>query len=141
MSAFVFGVRLSADDAGLRVSSRDLPGLVTWGANEQEALAEAEDALDSVIADAIDRDIELPAPTPVRKGEFAVSPSAHIAAKLAVWRAFRDAGISKSDLAKRLGVGENEARRILDPYHGTKLERLDAAARALGKRLTVGLAA
>jgi antitoxin HicB len=40
-------------------------------------------------------------------------------------------------LAKKLGVRETEIRRMLDPDHGTKLDRLDRAMRALGRRLVV----
>ena len=38
-------------------------------------------------------------------------------------------------LAKKLGIAEGEARRILNPRYGTKLDRLEAALAALGHRL------
>ena len=53
--------------------------------------------------------------------------------------AFRAAGISKSELARRLGKQENEARRILDPDYPTKLTALDAELRALGKQVLVSV--
>ncbi len=46
--------------------------------------------------------------------------------------------MSKSELARRLGVRETEARRILDPMHATKLPRLQEALVIFGKRLVVG---
>jgi antitoxin HicB len=49
------------------------------------------------------------------------------------------AGISKSELAQRVGKDEKETRRILDPRHPTKLPALTASLRALGKRLVVGV--
>src|SRR3989304_337447 len=67
---------------------------------------------------------------------FAVAPD--VAAKLAVLESFVAAGISKSELARRLGKDEKEVRRILDPKHPTKLPALTAALRALGKRLVGG---
>ena len=51
--------------------------------------------------------------------------------------AFSAAGIPKSERARRLGVSENEACRILDPLHATKLPRLAQALAALGRRLVV----
>ncbi len=62
-----------------------------------------------------------------------------MAAKLAVLEAFAASGLSKSELARRIGKNEREARRILDPRHPTKLPALTAALRALGKRLVVGV--
>jgi antitoxin HicB len=59
--------------------------------------------------------------------------------KLAVLEAFGAAGISKSELARRLGKDEKEVRRMLDPRHPTKLPALTAVLRALGKRLVVGV--
>jgi antitoxin HicB len=62
-----------------------------------------------------------------------------VAAKLAVLEAFADAGISKSELGRRIGRDEKEVRRILDPLHPTKLPLLSAALAALGRRLVVGV--
>ena len=51
----------------------------------------------------------------------------------------REAGISKTQLAKRLGVDEKEVRRLLDPRYGSKLPRIAQAISALGRRLVVSL--
>jgi len=61
------------------------------------------------------------------------------AAKLAVLDAFRETGIVKSDLARRMGKDEKEIRRILDPRHATKLPALTAALEAMGQRLIVAV--
>jgi antitoxin HicB len=41
------------------------------------------------------------------------------------------------DLAKRIGVSETVVRRMLDPKHNTKPEKIQAALAALGKRIVV----
>ena len=64
---------------------------------------------------------------------------AQTAAKAALYLALREAGLSKRQLAARLGCDEKEVRRLLDPRHPSKLPRLQAALVALGKRLTVRL--
>ena len=46
--------------------------------------------------------------------------------------------MSKVQLAAVLGVDEKEVRRLLDPYHPSKLNRIDELLRRLGKRLVVG---
>ena len=136
-----FPVRLTPLEDEVIVTCRDLPEVVTSGRNEAEALEMAEDAIDVAVSFAIDDGIEVPEPSEPQIGETLVNLPAQTAAKLAVWRAFLAAGISKSELARRLGVGENEARRILSPRYRTKLDRLEEAARALGARIVIDLAA
>ena len=72
-----------------------------------------------------------------RESEYLIVLPAQLAAKLAVYRAWRAAGISKVALAKKLGIAEGEARRILNPRYGTKLDRLEAALAALGHLLLI----
>jgi hypothetical protein len=79
----------------------------------------------------ITRKPTLPLPSRV-KGEHAVALPAHLAAKAAVYSAWKKAGFSKSEFARRLRRNETEVRRILDPHHGTKLDQLEEAAHALG---------
>ncbi|HXB72482.1 MAG TPA: AsnC family protein [Candidatus Acidoferrales bacterium] len=45
--------------------------------------------------------------------------------------------IPNAELAKRLGVSETEVRRMLNPKHDTKPEKIQAALVALGKRIAV----
>lgn len=136
-----YAVRLTPVEDEVIVSCRDLPEVVTSGRDETDALAMAEDAIDVAVSFAIDDGIEVAEPSELEPGEVLVNLPAQTAAKLAVWRAFLSAGISKSELARRLGVGENEARRILSPRYRTKLDRLEDAARALGARIVIDLAA
>ena len=57
--------------------------------------------------------------------------------KAAVYDAFRRGGLTRVALAGKLNVDESEVRRILDPTHRTKLDRLEQAAKALGGRLEI----
>jgi antitoxin HicB len=49
----------------------------------------------------------------------------------------RDQQVNNSELARRIGVHERVIRRMLDPEHATKAERIQAALAALGKQMTV----
>lgn len=42
-----------------------------------------------------------------------------------------------TELAKRLGISEAVVRRMLDPKHDTKPEKIQASLAALGKRIVV----
>ncbi|MGO8083781.1 hypothetical protein [Rhizobium leguminosarum] len=59
--------------------------------------------------------------------------------KIAVIETFREAGISRSELAHHMGKDEKEARRVLDPDVSTKLPLLVSALAAMGKRLVIGI--
>ena len=71
--------------------------------------------------------------TGMPKKLVAVAVGPDVAAKLAVLESFVAAGITKTELARRLGKDEKEVRRILDPKHATKLPALTAALRALAE--------
>jgi antitoxin HicB len=121
------------------VSFPDVPEAVTQGRGAADARAMAEEALGLVLLTYLERGKPLPKPRARGRSlvEIAVAPD--VAAKLAVLEAFKAAGISKAELARRIRKDEKEVRRILDPRHPTKLPALTAALRALGKRLVVGV--
>jgi len=52
-------------------------------------------------------------------------------------RAFRAGAMTQAALARSLDLRETEIRRMLDPAHGTKIERIEAGMRALGRRLVI----
>lgn len=140
MDQFQYAVKMApSDEGGYIVTCRDLPQLVTQGDDESHALAEAADAMDEVFAAYMLRGLALPAPSRLRKEEHWVSPPAETMAKAALYVAMSESGISKVQLAKRLGVDEKEVRRLLDPHYGSKLPRIAQAIAVLGKRLTIGL--
>jgi antitoxin HicB len=132
--------KFEPDGDGLLVTFPDLPEAITGGADEAEALANATDALEVTLLTYAGDDRAIPDAT--RKapsgGSYRRIPvSATIAAKLAFIAAFREAGITRTALAAKLGKAETEIRRMLDPYHATKLPALEAGLRALGKRLVI----
>lgn len=55
--------------------------------------------------------------------------------------AFTASGTTRVALARQLGKGETEIRRMLDPYHKTKISTLEAGLRVLGKRLVISVEA
>jgi len=142
MRQFTYTVKLTPDkqDGGYVVTCRDLPEAITQGNSVEDALVEAADALEEAIAARIDDGREIPEPTAKKRGERSVSVPPSMALKAAVYLAVRDAGISNSELARRLHLDEKEARRILDPHHPTKLPRIEAALAALGRHVRMELA-
>lgn len=140
MNRFQYPVLLTAaEEGGYVVTCRDLPQLITQGDTEQDALEQAADAMDEVFATYMLEGIEFPEPSKAKRREHLVAPPAETMAKAALFVAMRQAGISKLQLARRLGIDEKEVRRLLDPHYGSKLPRIAQAISVLGQRLVIGL--
>ena len=137
MVKWVYGAAIAERDGDFVVSVRDLPEVVTSGDTLEEALELAADAVEAIVIWRMENDKDLPPPSRVRKGEHPVPVPARLAAKASVYSAWKSADLTKVELARRLGRNEVEVRRILDPKHGTKIDQLDEAARALGGRLSI----
>jgi len=133
----IYGVAVTHEDDDFVVSVRDLPEVVTSGDTLDEALALAADAIEVSVAGRIDDGMELPDPSPIQEGEHAIALPAPLAAKVAIYAAWKRSGLKKVELAKALNRNEAEVRRILDPRYGTKLDQLAEAAKALGGRLVI----
>ena len=123
------------EDERLLVSFPDFPAAHTDGADANEAMEEAIDCLGSVIAFAMADKAEVPKPSRLKRRQRLVPVPLWIVGKLALYWAIRDMGISQSELARRLNVRETVVRRMLDPNHSTRTEKIQAALEALGKRV------
>jgi antitoxin HicB len=126
-------------DGGFLVTFPDIPEAITHGADMDEARLNAIEALGLALRGYLVEGKQLPASMKKAKGLVDIPVEATDALKLAVIDAFKAANISKSELARRLGKGETEARRILDPDHPTKLPVLKAALSVLGKKVVVSV--
>ena len=125
------------EDGRLLVSFPDFPTAHTDGHDSSEAMEEAIDCLGSAIAFAIADKAFVPKPSGVKRGQKSVPVPLWIVAKLALYWAIREVGISQSELARRLKVRETVVRRMLDPNHDTRPEKIQAALEALGKRVVM----
>lgn len=137
---YVYHARFEREaDGGYLVSFPDVPEAVTFGADLEDARESAADALATALRGRADDGKPVPAPAARGDGLVAIVLPAETALKLAVIDAFRTAGITKTELARRLGKLETEGRRILDPNHATKTPALEAALAALGKAVIVSV--
>lgn len=138
MFAFAYPAKFTTgSDGRVLVEFTDLPRVATDGKDSREALEEAIDALGSDLSIRLSRREELPAPSPAKRGQRLVPVPLWLAPKLALYLAMRDRRMSNLELARRLGVHEKVVRRMLDPEHATRAEKIQAALAALGKQLTV----
>ena len=140
MERFDYPVLLKAtEEGGFIVTCRDLPSLITQGEDKADALSQAADAMDEVFATYMLEGLTFPTPSKTRRYEYSIAPPAETMAKAALYMAMSEAGITKVQLAKQLGVDEKEVRRLLDPHYGSKLPRIAQAIQLLGRRMVIGL--
>jgi antitoxin HicB len=138
MSQFSYPATFTTgSDGRVLVEFVDLPRVATDGKDEREAMKEAMDALGSDLSIRLSRREEIPSPSPAKRGQRLIPVPLWLAPKLALYLAMRDQRVSNSELARRLGLHERVVRRMLDPEHATKAEKIQAALATLGKQMTV----
>ena len=141
MSSLDYPVVLEAQpEGGFVVTFPDVPEVITQGEDEDEALLYAVDALETALSFYVDARQALPAASRPKRGQKIVRPSALEGAKLGVYQAMVEQGIKKAELARRLGWHMPQVDRLFDLRHASRLDQLEAAARALGRELQVRVA-
>ncbi|VAW53210.1 hypothetical protein MNBD_GAMMA06-2002, partial [hydrothermal vent metagenome] len=115
------------EDGRCLVSFPGVYGATTDGANKQEALNEAPDCLAEAISATMYANEDLPLPGSKKRGQILIALPAPLASKALLYSALREQKHSNTWLAKQLDVNEKEVRRMLDPYHATKLPRVSEA--------------
>ena len=129
-----FPISLEDDDGTVLVTSPDFPELTTFGEDRDEAVARAVHALEEAIAARIHNRKDVPPPS---QGEtYAVLPTL-TSVKVMLYQGMRDQGVGKAELARRLGWHLPQVDRVLDLQHRSRLDQMDAALGAIGRRLHV----
>lgn len=126
-------------DGGYVVTFRDIPEAITQGENVGDALAHAQEALETAMQFYFDDRRRVPLPSAPRQGERLVVLPASESLKVLLLNEMVKQGVRPAELAKRMGISKQEVNRITTLRHATKVDRIADALRALGKRLTIGL--
>jgi len=121
------------------VTAPDLPEVSTFGKNAADALVRAADAIATALQGRIGARQTIPAPSAPRRGQRLVALPAIVAAKLELYRAMIETKTRKADLARKLGVHAPQVDRLLDLDHQSQLDRIEAAARAIGREFHIEL--
>lgn len=117
----------------------DLPEANSVGDDEDEALLNAIDAIETALEIYLDERRPVPLPSKVRKGQQAVTLPALESAKVLLWNEMMAQNIKKAELARRLNVHMPQVDRLFNLKHSSKFEFVEQAARVLGKNLEISL--
>jgi antitoxin HicB len=127
-----------AEEGGFVVTFPDFDWGVTQGDTEAEARDMARDALLTMIAEHIRKGEPLPRPGKPRGRKYrGIRLPALEGAKAELYLAFQTSGMSKTALARRLGISKIAVDRLFDLGNRTRLDLIEAAFAALGKRLSL----
>lgn len=125
------------DDAFL-VTFPDLENVVTSGTSVEEAIQNAEEALNGCLASDFERNFTIPDPSPL-SGEqvhlIAVAPHVAVAIMLRKLRADK----SQSEIARKLNIAYQVYQRLENPRKANPtVKTLEKIARVFGKRVELG---
>lgn len=127
-------------EGGYVITFRDVPEAITQADTIETGLQEGAGALQAALEGRILSGLDIPRATRAKRGERVVAVPVQTALKAALYIEMRRTGISRVELARRLRIDEKEARRMLDPHHPTKADRLERALAALGKHAELRVA-
>ena len=129
-----YPITLENDDGTVLATSPDFPELTTFGDDPEEAIARAVNALEEAIAARIHDRKDIPLPS--RGKTFALLPTL-TSVKVMLYQDMREQGIGKAELARRLGWHLPQVDRVMDVQHRSRLDQMEAALGAIGRRLHV----
>ena len=133
-----YPVRLIPEkEGGFTVDFPDLGGF-SQGDDQEEALLNAVDLLETIIAFRIKDNEDIPAPS--NAGDMpVVTVPALTAAKLLLYWEMKRQGVHKAALARLLNCYPPQVDRLLDIRHESKVSQIQTALSALGKRMVIDL--
>lgn len=142
MKNFRYPATVKVDRAGFHlVTFPDVPEAGTDAATRDEALHTAPDALIAALGGYVADRRPIPQPSRAKRGQVVISLPTLVAAKLALYGAMREAGVSNAELGRRLGLSEGAVRRLVDLDHRSHISQVEAALRVLGQHLVVSVEA
>ena len=119
------------------VAFPDVYGANTGGWSWEEALEMAEDGLGVALSMYVDNREDIPFPSALEEGQVLIPVPLIVAAKLTLYTAMREQGLTNVALAARLGLSEGAVRRLVNPLHRSHISQVEKALKAVGRSLVV----
>lgn len=132
-----YPVKLRKDGKFFLVTFPDIPEAITQGNSREHALEMAKDALETAMEFYFEDRRPVPLPSQPKRGQAVVELAPSMAAKVLLLNEMLRQNVRPVELAQRIGTTRQEINRLTDLKHATKIDRIDEALRALGKRLVV----
>ncbi|GFO53852.1 antitoxin [Geomonas sp. Red276] len=125
-----------AEEGGFVVTFPDIPEAITQGEDRDDALAWGQEALGAALEVYVDKRIPVPYPSRPEGRPVIVLPVVE-AGKIILHNTLIESGKKKADLARMLNIAPTLVDRLLSLHHKSRIEQIETALAALGKRLVV----
>lgn len=133
-----YPVELTEDENGAVIAEfPDVPEARTIGADKENALVWARDALTLALSHYMEERRDIPVPSAPERDQPVIALPPLEATKIAIYQAMREQHVTQARLAEMLNCDARQVRRLLDLHHASRMDQLDAALQALGLRMVV----
>lgn len=128
----VYGASLEKDGEGWLVTFRDLTNVFSGGKTRDEAIFNAQEALEGVLLEMVAEDLEIPLPSSRQPGEEVIVVRPEVAAPVMLHILRQQTGQTIATLAQALGVKYHTYQQMEKTGQRLTLKGLTQAAKALG---------
>lgn len=128
----VYSARIRRESGKYLVTFRDIEGAITEGDTLEEAVFNASEALDGVLASMMDNGFDVPVPTVSKKGEYPIPVGLTVSAPLSLYMLRKRLNMTQAEVARRLKVSYQGYQQMERPGANITARRLQEAAAALG---------
>lgn len=134
-----YPVRITKEGRAFLAQFPDVPIAHTFGDSKEECLKNALDALETAFIAMMSDRSNIPEPSRIKRGMESVTLPALAEAKIFLYREMLAADLRKAELARRLGWHKPQVDRLLDLRHDSRLDQIEQAFAALGKRVRIAI--
>jgi antitoxin HicB len=133
-----YGAKIEPDGEGFLVTFRDIENAFTYGGTLEEAIFNAQEVLDLILLDRLEKNEQIAQPSAFKNGEVAIAVSPEVAAPalLHIMRELNQR--SMADVARSMGVSYQSYQRMESGKNLT-MRSLKRAASALGSTVEIRL--
>jgi antitoxin HicB len=129
--------KIRPDGKFFLVTFPDIPEAITQGESVEQALAVAQDALETALEFYFDGSRAVPEPSPIKRGWHFVELPASLSAKVLLLNEMIYQGVRPAELARRLNTTRQEVNRLTNLHHISRIDGIAGAMKALGKTLEI----
>jgi len=134
----IYGAKIESDGVTYLVTFRDIENAFTEGATYEEAIFNAQEVLDLILLDRLEKDEEIPLPSRFEKNEVAISASPEVTAPALLHLIRTESHRTMADVARTMGVSYQSYQRMESGKNLT-MKSLKKAASALGSTVEIRL--
>ncbi len=133
-----YGAKIKPDGDGYLVTFRDIENAFTYAETLDEAIFNAQEVLDLMLLDRLEKDEKIPMPSKLKSGEIVIAASPEVVAPalLHILRTLNHR--TMADVARTMGVSYQSYQRIESGKNLT-MKSLKRAALALGSIVEIRL--